>query len=161
MSRRVFAAPGVDATLSCNVVGSPIPQVRWVMDGRIINNNTSPVAFADQTYVLRERDVTHDGVERWYNLTITSPSEAELGEYRCAAENNGGVAEETVVLTFDDPSTYLAGGGGVFGLTEEQLTILVGAAVAALLLAILILVVCCCCVCRKGDKVRRLILGGV
>ncbi len=24
---RVFAAPGVDVTLGCNIVGSPIPQV--------------------------------------------------------------------------------------------------------------------------------------
>ena len=156
-SERVFAAEGVDVTLACNIVGSPVPQARWVMNGRILNNNTSPQPFSDQTYLLRERAVTHDGVERWLNLTITSPSEQELGEYLCVAENNGGVAERGVTLTFDDPASYLAG-GGMLGLTEEQLTILVGAAVAVLLLALLVLVVCCCCICRRGDKVRGKIL---
>ena len=71
---RVFGSEGVDVTLACNIVGSPVPQVRWVMDGRILNNNTSPAAFATQRYLLREQAVSHDGVERWYNLVSLSES---------------------------------------------------------------------------------------
>ena len=62
-----------------------------------------------QTYLLHDRSVSHDGVERWFNLTVTRPSEAEAGEYLCVAENTGGMAERAVVLTFEDPDAYYAG----------------------------------------------------
>ena len=53
--------------------------------------------------------MSHDGVERWFNLTVTRPSEAEAGEYLCVAENTGGMAERAVVLTFEDPDAFYAG----------------------------------------------------
>ena len=145
---RVFAAPGVDATLACHIVGSPVPQARWVVRGRIINNNTHPQPFADQTWIIREERVTYDGVQRWYNLTVTNPSESDLGDYLCVAENNGGVMESRVVLTFDDPATYNV------PITDEQLTIIIGASVAIAVLFLLVVAVCCCCICRKSKKFK-------
>ena len=143
---RVFGAPNVDATLSCHIMGSPVPQARWVVKGRIVNNNTHPAPFADQTWILREERLTFDGVERWYNLTITNPDLDDLGEYLCVAENNGGVMEKKVTLTFDDPATF---GTGI-PISDEQLTIIIGVSVAICLLFILLILICCCCFCRQS-----------
>jgi len=122
---------------------------RWVLNGRIINNRTSPHPLADNTiYYIQEKSSRPGGVdadvERWYNLTISSPTDADLGQYICVGENNGGVMERTVVLTFDDPATYVAGSP----ITHEQMTIIVGVAVAMALLLLLLLLFCCCCLCR-------------
>lgn len=148
---RVFGAPGVDATLACKIKGSPVPQGRWVVDGRIVNNNTHPEPFASQMWILKEEKITSDGVSRWYNLTITNPATEDLGKYLCVAENNGGVMEKTVILTFEDPATFSAG----IPLTSEQLTIVIGVSVALVLLFVLVLIVCCCCFC-KGQKKKAL-----
>ena len=40
---RVFAHRGENATLECEVLGNPVPGVKWVLNGRVIQNNTSPV----------------------------------------------------------------------------------------------------------------------
>jgi hypothetical protein len=145
---RVFGAPGVDATLSCKVTGSPVPTIRWVVNGRIVNNNTHPTPFADQTYFIMPEKISHDGVESWYNLTITNPSDHDLGKYLCVAENNGGVMEKEVILTFDDPSSYTTG----IPITDEQWHILIGASVCILILLILLAIICYCCLCKKGKK---------
>jgi hypothetical protein len=113
---RVFGAPGVDASLACHIMGSPVPHARWVVGGRIVNNNSHPQPFADQTYRLAQESITSDGVQQWYNLTITNPSVDDLGEYLCVAENHGGVMEKKVILTFDDPGTYAEGKP----ITDEQ-----------------------------------------
>ena len=68
----VFGAPNVNVTLACHITGSPIPQARWVVNGRIVNNNTSPAPFAEQKWIIREQDASRDGIQRWYNLTITN-----------------------------------------------------------------------------------------
>ena len=47
-------------------------QVRWVVNGRIVNNNTSPVAFSDQKWIVREEAAAADNIRRWYNLTVTN-----------------------------------------------------------------------------------------
>ena len=146
---RYFAAPGVDTTLACRILGSPIPRTRWVYNGRIVNNNSYPQPFADQTYLLHEEKITHDGVERWFNLTITRPGEHDLGDYICVAENTGGVMEKTVVLTFDDPANYST---GIPMFTNEQWHILIGALVCVLLLLLLLVLVCYCCLCRNRRK---------
>ena len=54
-SGRVFGAKNVDATLACEVMGSPVPYVKWVIDGRIINNNSHPQPFADQGWKCESR----------------------------------------------------------------------------------------------------------
>ncbi len=96
--------------------------------------------------------ITPDGVEQWYNLTITNPTADDLGDYNCVAENQGGVAEKTVVLTFDDPATFYANGGGV-PMTDEQFNVVVGVSVAVAVLFLLVTVVCCAfCLCGRDRK---------
>ena len=40
---RVFAHRGENATLECEVLGNLVPGVKWVLNGRVIQNNTSPL----------------------------------------------------------------------------------------------------------------------
>lgn len=144
----VFGSPGVNVTLSCYVSGSPPPQVRWVVNGRIVNNNTSPAPFSDQKWIVREEPSSGDNMRRWYNLTVTNAGYDNLGDYLCVAENNGGVMERTVTLTFDDPSTLTNRGSGG-GMSGDQLTVVVGATTAGIVFLGLMILLCCCCVCRK------------
>jgi hypothetical protein len=37
-----------------------------------VNNNTSPVAFSDQKWIVREEAAAADNIRRWYNLTVTN-----------------------------------------------------------------------------------------
>ena len=143
----VFGSPGRNATLSCHITGSPPPTTRWVVDGRIVNNNTSPVPFDDQKWILQEETY---GIQKWFNLTVTYAQYTNLGKYVCVAENEGGVMEKTVTLTFDDPASISHGN---FGLTSEQWTVVIGAVTASLVfLALIIAFICFCCFCRKNVK---------
>ena len=58
----VFSSPGRNATLSCLIEGSPLPTLRWVKNGRIINNMTSPVAFSNQIYIIHQ-ETYH--IQKW------------------------------------------------------------------------------------------------
>ncbi|CAB4065075.1 unnamed protein product [Lepeophtheirus salmonis] len=116
-NKNVYSSPGMNASLSCLITGSPAPQARWVVNGRIVNNNTRPTAISEQMYVIRESP--YGLHSRWYNLTITKPNFDDLGEYTCVAENNGGVMEQVTRLTFDDPGHL-----GIFG--PEELTVIIG-----------------------------------
>lgn len=124
--------------------------MRWVVNGRIVNNNTNPQPFADQTYYLREQWIRPGGVEKWFNLTITNPTEAEVGQYLCVAENNGGVMERKVELTFKHPDEVMIGGNVING---DQLTILIGVTLAVVILFIILVTICCYfCLCRRRRK---------
>lgn len=144
----VFGQPGDNATLSCHITGSPKPSAKWVVNGRIVNNNTSPVPFSDQRWIIHEQ-VLPDGIQLWFNLTITKAGYDNLGDYLCVAENNGGVMEKKVTLTFDDPSTLSNRGG--LGLTGDQWTLVI-AVVTASLLFIALMILICCCFCRSKKK---------
>ncbi|QQP48774.1 Uncharacterized protein FKW44_009197, partial [Caligus rogercresseyi] len=129
----IYSSPG----------GSPAPQARWVVNGRIVNNNTRPTAVSEQIYVIMESPQGFHS--RWYNLTITKTQFEDLGEYTCVAENNGGVMEKVSRLTFDDP-------GHLGMLGPEELTIIIGATAAGVAFLILILLVVLCCFCRRRRK---------
>ena len=144
----VFGSPGRNATLACHVTGSPLPQTRWVVDGRIVNNNTSPVPFSDQKWLLYEETYS---IHKWFNLTVTNAGYDNLGKYVCVADNTGGVMEKTVTLTFDDPSSFNAGRN--WGLNSEQWTMVIGAITASLVfLALVVALICFCCVCSRKSK---------
>ena len=61
----IFSSPGRNATMSCLVEGSPVPDMKWVSNGRIINNNTTPMAFSKQKHFIYE---SHYGYQKWYVL---------------------------------------------------------------------------------------------
>ena len=71
-----------------------------MINGRIVNNNTTPNPFSEQRLYLFEESY---GYQKWYNLTITNAKNDNLGKYMCVAENTAGVRKKYVTLTFDDP----------------------------------------------------------
>ena len=50
----VVGRPGLNATLRCKITGNPVPAVKWVLNGRIIQNNSAPLHANNpqQTYVI-------------------------------------------------------------------------------------------------------------
>ena len=52
----VVGRPGSNATLRCQITGNPVPGVKWVLNGRIIQNNSAPLHTKDpdQVYVIED-----------------------------------------------------------------------------------------------------------
>ena len=52
----VVGRPGTNATLRCKITGNPVPGVKWVLNGRIIQNNSAPLHTKnpDQVYVIED-----------------------------------------------------------------------------------------------------------
>lgn len=97
---RIYSQPGTNVTLSCFIKGNPVPEAKWVLRGRIVNNNTSPTGVGNQIYLIHELG----GLERWFNLTVINLQEEDADDYTCVAVNAGGVSEQNVSLTFDTPA---------------------------------------------------------
>ena len=112
------------------IAGNPIPEAKWVLRGRIVTNNTSPLhGTNNQIYVIHEKGkivfevskicinwpiylengeqsdwlIIAGGFERWFNLTLVNISEDDADDYTCVGVNAGGVSEQNVSLTFDQP----------------------------------------------------------
>ena len=102
------------------MTGNPVPEAKWVLRGRIVTNNTSPLYGNNENiqYVITEKGqslspvpqfgwltltFTAGGFERWFNLTVVNISEEDADDYTCVGVNAGGVSEQNVSLTFDQP----------------------------------------------------------
>jgi leucine-rich repeat/fibronectin type-III domain-containing protein 4 len=138
---KVFAERGQNATLECRILGNPVPAVKWVLHGRVIQNRSSPLqASPGQLYIINSVATREGGIERNYSLTITGVTSRDLGSYSCVAINAGGVSEMEVKLTFD------SGSAAGLPFDEKELTIIIGVASGVLLiLLVLLLLLCCCC----------------
>jgi len=152
----VVGRPGENATLKCKITGNPVPGLRWVLNGRIIQNNSAPLQTKnpDQIYVIEDQAIAEGGIERNYSLTITHVSSRDLGQYQCVAVNNGGLAERNITLTFTPYSDAVP--------YPQKLSIIIGVAAGALcILLIFIIVLCCCCRKRGKDKTGHSLNGSV
>ena len=49
--------PRTNATLHCKITGNPVPAVKWVLNGRIIQNNTVPLHSTNQDKIYFIEDV--------------------------------------------------------------------------------------------------------
>lgn len=66
---------GENFTLSCDAIGSPVLTISWTING-------SPVTTSDNFRIIFSANKTQ--------LTITSVSRTDSGEYRCVAKNRVG-----------------------------------------------------------------------
>jgi len=139
----VVGRPRTNATLHCKITGNPVPAVKWVLNGRIIQNNTVPLHSnnQDKMYFIDDVALSEGGIERNFSLTITAADNSDLGDYSCVAINKGGMAERNITLTFT----------GVNVAYSQKMTIIIGVAAGALLILIIFIIVLCCC-CRKRGK---------
>jgi len=143
----VYSQPGSNVTLSCFITGNPIPEAKWVLRGRIVTNNTSPLhGTNNQIYVIHEKG----GFERWFNLTLVNISEDDADDYTCVGVNAGGVSEQNVSLTFDQPKISPDTHEPVE--SNPNFAVIIGATAAGSLLSIMACIIYCCCRCRKCKK---------
>ncbi|KAH9635600.1 hypothetical protein HF086_012269 [Spodoptera exigua] len=81
---------GDSVMLQCDVIGFPIPIVRWLFREGLLTDNTTDVSTNDIG-----------------NLYITNVKHNHEGLYVCLAENNGGVAEKSIYLKVNAPPKIL------------------------------------------------------
>ncbi|XP_013365188.1 PREDICTED: obscurin [Chinchilla lanigera] len=86
---------GYPVSFDCVVTGQPLPSVRWFKDGKLLEE--------DDHYMINEDQ------QGGHQLIITAVVPADMGVYRCLAENSMGVsstkAELRVELTSTDYDT--------------------------------------------------------
>ncbi|KAL1780292.1 obscurin, partial [Sigmodon hispidus] len=86
---------GYPVSFDCVVTGQPVPSVRWFKDGKLLEE--------DDHYMI------NDDQQGGHQLIITAVVPADMGVYRCLAENSMGVsstkAELRVELTSTDYDT--------------------------------------------------------
>ncbi|CAG9859095.1 unnamed protein product [Phyllotreta striolata] len=139
----VVYASYTNITITCKVIGNPVPDVDWMRNDKIIERDPRK----NKQKYLTQKDTSSDGYT-WNNLTIFNVNYNDKGEYRCIAKNPGGENEGNI--TVDVPPGALTGGTFVGTLTTNTYLV-IGLAVGIifiLLLALLILF----CMCRRGTN---------
>lgn len=135
---------GGNVTLKCQVQGSPMPELNWVFNSRIIRNYSSRT-YGDQRYLVTE----NTGKTRWVNLTVTNVRKHDRGDYTCVANSSGGIDERIVQLLVN----YQPGVGGVAGdAATGQWPLIVGLVVGLLLLFAIVLSVTFFYCRRRGSS---------
>ncbi|XP_012590074.1 PREDICTED: obscurin [Condylura cristata] len=82
---------GYPVSFDCVVAGQPAPSVRWFKDGRVLEE--------DDHYMIT------DDQQGGHQLIITAVVPADMGVYRCLAENSVGVSSTKAELRVDLTST--------------------------------------------------------
>ncbi|XP_046522205.1 obscurin isoform X1 [Equus quagga] len=82
---------GYPVSFDCVVTGQPVPSVRWFKDGRVLEE--------DDHYMISEDQ------QGGHQLIITAVVPADMGVYRCLAENSAGVSSTKAELRVDLTST--------------------------------------------------------
>lgn len=129
-----------DVTLSCNVSGTPLPQVTWFYRSRALNNMTRRYNGEPKGYVLANAG-------NWVNLTILNATPADKGDYICVAKSPGGSEERNVSLSVYGDATGDKDSG-------VSLSLALGLGLTALLVLFLLSLVLCACYCRRRRSRR-------
>ena len=74
MSPVVVGRAGMNATLRCKITGNPVPGVKWVLNGRILANNSSPLYAKnpDQIYVIEDLPLAEGSLSSMFYVDVTS-----------------------------------------------------------------------------------------
>lgn len=134
----IIEAAGDEVHLSCRVSGNPTPDVYWVVNSRIISNNTRS-GYGDTRYTVRNGG-------GWVNLTIGRVRVQDRGELTCVAKSPGGVDERNVTLIVQGG---FAGSGSI--RASENWPLILGLITGLLALIVLVLALCCC-LCRRRQE---------
>lgn len=162
-------ALGDNVTLTCRVVGTPLPEIVWQHNGRVVNAEVlRRVTVRARQEVNRVEAVTILQSE----LTIVGVVAADRGEYVCRARNAGGEAAVMFRLTVPVQRSYggvfgsaIGGGGsasaaadGEDGLAQQgasSLLVVVCLVVIVLLGVLIVVIVLLCCYCRRIKKYAK------
>ncbi|KAF5286030.1 hypothetical protein FQR65_LT12965 [Abscondita terminalis] len=130
-------------TISCKVRGDPIPDVDWVTNGRIIDQD--PRQNQPKYVVLEDQK----GDIIWNNLTIMDVSYRDKGDYKCVAKNPGGVEERNIsLIVYGDSKGGIGFGGSSSG---SDLFLYIGLTVGAVVLIVIIFILICC-YCKRSTR---------
>lgn len=94
---------GYPVSFDCVVTGQPVPTVRWFKDGRMLEE--------DDHYMISEDQ------QGGHQLIITAVVPADMGVYRCLAENSVGVSSTKAELRVDRKCTFGCEDSGRAGVT--------------------------------------------
>lgn len=75
---------GSNVTFGCLVVGDPLPDTAWELNGKIINNIN--------TFIVRETQAE----QIWINVTILNISSLDVGAYRCIGKSEFGSSYKNI-----------------------------------------------------------------
>lgn len=143
---KVFEAESSNVTLTCKVIGTPLPDVNWKSNGRLIDKDHHKNI---QKYVITNEQINKVRISY---LTVINVNYRDRGEYKCIASNPGGEEERNITL-------LVRGGDGMssFGYPSSlnnDLTLIIILSVGAiiLLIVIFILAICCCKRTRRNNN---------
>ncbi|RZF43208.1 hypothetical protein LSTR_LSTR014458 [Laodelphax striatellus] len=143
---RLQVQEGSNASMSCQVRGSPPPTVHWLWKNKMVANVSTGGAGSGgkKLYVLHMRDATS-------RLSILSVEPQDAGMYYCVAENKAGRVQANISLAV----TYRRGGAPGSSSLPLLLTSSWALLVASILVASLFLLAACLavlCVCALRTK---------
>uniref|UniRef100_A0A3Q3XGB9 Ig-like domain-containing protein n=1 Tax=Mola mola TaxID=94237 RepID=A0A3Q3XGB9_MOLML len=87
----VTAKLGQPAIMKCQIIGRPVPDIKWYHAGKEIVES-------------RKYEMSSDG--RNHSLSIMTDQQEDEGEYTCKAINDAGEAETTGILVLEAPSSF-------------------------------------------------------
>lgn len=87
----VTAKLGQPAVMKCQIIGRPVPDIKWYHAGKEIVES-------------RKYEMSSDG--RNHSLSIMTDQQEDEGEYTCKAINDAGEAETTGILVLEAASAF-------------------------------------------------------
>uniref|UniRef100_A0A3P8WE53 Titin n=1 Tax=Cynoglossus semilaevis TaxID=244447 RepID=A0A3P8WE53_CYNSE len=82
---------GQPAIIKCQIIGRPVPEIKWYHDGKEILES-------------RKYEMSSDG--RNHSLTVMTDRQEDEGEYTCKAINDAGEAQTTGVLVLEAAPSF-------------------------------------------------------
>lgn len=82
---------GSNVTYSCFINGDPIPEIMWIFNGKILDNENS---------VIEVKQI--QGNHIWSNVTIINVTSLDAGIYTCSARNIVGYTSQNTSLILDE-----------------------------------------------------------
>lgn len=151
---------GGNATLSCGAKGEPLPQIKWILDGRFLTNMTEltiPFSESDPNvrFVINE-EMDEEGL-LWTNLTVIQMGDDfmlrgydQSSPFKCMVENPAKIVERnvTLVIALVLESPIITG-------SYLDVYIVIAIVAVALLLLILVILICVCCLRRRKAQEER------
>ncbi|XP_069960245.1 uncharacterized protein [Cherax quadricarinatus] len=147
---QIPVALGQNASMTCRASGDPLPQLKWVLHGRVLTNmSIIPFSHPEQRYMVKE---IVEGKDRWTQLTVPLVTDHDLTYYTCVADNLAGLVEQNVSLIPAAPTLP----GAVSPKTGLELYVIISIALGGLLLLILIFLLICCCLKKRRHHESKL-----
>ncbi|XP_055635299.1 leucine-rich repeat-containing protein 24 [Toxorhynchites rutilus septentrionalis] len=144
-NRIIYPGDGENATITCRVIGQPLPKVDWLFHKRPFPKNDKRLSV---TYAVRTNGKDSNEI-LVSELTIVGVKPSDRGAYVCKATNTGGTDESEQFFDLKKEPAKIPP-----NRTNDILWIVLFVVLAILLILILTIVILCC-VCRKARRFKK------